>query len=372
MATNLLKFPLDLDGGGGQGSKSPEHHHMMVFRIYSNSSASIKTSNREDLTNSLNEDNALGQSTPENLLLGKLDNSRGQNPDYKGTANTDGWSENPEASLNAIFSESTSSRAVKVNQDAIYLPFPQTISMMDGWNWETVSFQKTALGEAIKGDFDGMLSKFSESTFGAFSGIAVDNGGRALMHNKRKANNPRKESLFSEPEMRSFSFEFDFAPRNKEESDAAQQIIQLFKYHASPELSESNNALYRYPSEFQIYFVSNGTENQYIGKIDRCALKSISVNYTGANIWSAFKGTGAPTTLKISLEFTELSLQSRNNLMRIDEAMTNEVQNLKEPTFENIAQSNGWDGTSHLNYTDEELNEYHRQNPDMLNSWTGN
>ena len=123
--------------------------------------------------------------------------------------------------------------------------------------------------------------------------------------------------------MRKYSFEFDFAPRNEKESDAAQKIISLLKYHASPELYGGDNALYNYPSEFQIYFVSNSDktgakENQYIGKIDRCALENCSVNYTNANMWSAFKNTAAPTHLKLTLEFTELSLQSRNSLMKMD------------------------------------------------------
>ena len=82
-----------------------------------------------------------------------------------------------------------------------------------------------------------------------------ENADRLIMHKQRKAVNPRKESLFNEPDMRTFSFEFDFAPRNQKETDTAQQIIQLFKYHASPELYDGDNALYNYPSEFQIYFV---------------------------------------------------------------------------------------------------------------------
>ena len=52
--------------------------------------------------------------------------------------------------------------------------------------------------------------------------------------------------------------------------------------------------------------------------MDRCALTNIAVNYTNANMWSAFKDTGAPTPVKVTLELTELSLQSRNSLKKMD------------------------------------------------------
>ena len=317
MATNLIKFPLDLD-------ENPENHHYMVFRIYSNSSASLSGSKKSSGISS--------RPNAEDALLSKLDNTRGQQPEYKGAAEQSNDNlleevggafgsagEAAKEGVKSVFSDTTYSPAKKINQDAIYLPFPQTINMSDGWDWESVSFQSSALGELLKGNVDEAATKAVSGVMGSVSKLAGnENADRLIMHKQRKAANPRKESLFNEPDMRTFSFEFDFAPRNQKETDTAQQIIQLFKYHASPELYDGDNALYNYPSEFQIYFVSNGKENKYIGKIDRCAMTSCSVNYTGANIWSAFSENGAPTHLKLTVELTELSLQSRNNLKRMD------------------------------------------------------
>ena len=65
------------------------------------------------------------------------------------------------------------------------------------------------------------------------------------------------------------------------------------------------------------------------------------MNYTNANIWSAFKQTGAPTNLKLSLEFTELSLQSRNRLMQIDgESVETESINT-EYTYDSFVPAEG-------------------------------
>jgi len=309
MATNLVKFPYDL-------GESDEHHHFLVFRIYSNSSASLSGEKRTQAGDDIYA------SSPESELLSKLDNSRGAKPNYSNVGDVpDTFSqvgENFDAALDMAVSDTTYRPAEKVNTDAIYLPFPQSINMTDGWEWETVSFQKTALGEAVKGDIAEAAEKGAQDIIGGVGKLGMENADKFMQHAVRRVTNPRKESMFQEPAMRTYSFEFDFAPRNKRESENAQKIIQLFKYHASPELYAGDNALYNYPSEFQIYFVSNGSENQYIGKIDRCALKSCGVNYTNANMWSAFKDTGAPTHLKVSLEFTELTLQSRNSLMKMD------------------------------------------------------
>ena len=229
--------------------------------------------------------------------------------------------------LDAFFSDTTYSRAKVLNQDSVFLPFPQNIAMKDGWNWETVSFQKSAVGELVKGDVGEAMEKaLTDAIGGVGTMTGSENVGKLVDHSKRRVSNPRKESMFNEPEMRTFSFEFDFAPRSYGESENLNALIQLFKYHASPELFNGDNALYNYPSEFQIYFVSHGEENKYIGKIDRCALTNISVNYTGANMWSAFQGDGegngigAPTHVKVNIELTELSLQSRNSLQILDGA----------------------------------------------------
>ena len=262
----------------------------------------------------------------EDGILSRLDNSRGQKPNYSnvgddavqesGAVKT--VSENASAAAEAVFTETPYAKSHKVNSDAIYLPFPQSINMSDGWQWETVSFQRTVAGEIAAGNIAEGAEKAIQSGVGAVGGVLMENADKFMKHQVARVSNPRKESMFQEPNMRKYSFEFDFAPRNKKESEDAQTIIQLLKYHASPELYTGNNALYNYPSEFQIYFVSGGKENQYIGKIDRCALENMSVNYTNANMWSAFKDTGAPTHLKLTLEFTELSLQSRNSLKIMD------------------------------------------------------
>jgi len=350
MAQNIVKFPKDL-------GESEEHQHFMVFRIYSNSSASLGSNTRTGSTSSSTVD-----SSAEGNMLRDLDSSRASNQPKAGDDDREGAAqrmasasarmqanekrlrdqgvkpgdesryhtdrkerlqdaaiENATSVVGAFFTDTTYSRAKKLNQDSLFVPFPQSISMTDGWNWETVSFQKSAVGEMMKGGWQEGLEKGLTDIVGGIGAMTgSENIGKLIQHSNRRVSNPRKETMFNEPSMRTFTFEFDFAPRDIDESENANAIIQLFKYHAAPELYKGANSLYTYPSEFQIYFVSHGKENKYIAKIDRCALTNIAVNYTNANMWSAFKNTSAPTHIKVSLELTELSLQSRNSLMELD------------------------------------------------------
>ena len=312
MATHLVKFPIDLDESG-------EHHHYLMIRIYSNSSASLGGSSR----GAAPEENELASAPPEDSMMARMDRSRGQKPNYSNVGESaDGLGsqigENAVAAKDVVFSDSTYRKQQRLNTDSIFLHFPQSINMSDGWQWEQVSFQKTAMGEAAKGDFSEAGEKALQSGVGAVGNAIMENADKFMQHQVARVSNPRKESMFQEPNIRTYSFEFDMAPRNAKESEAANKIIQLLKYHAAPELYRGSNVFFNYPSEFQIYFMSNGGENQYIGRMDRCALTNLGVNYTNANMWSAFKDTGAPTHLKLTLELSELTLQSRNSLKELD------------------------------------------------------
>jgi len=216
------------------------------------------------------------------------------------------------------FQQTTYNSAAVKNKDSVGLPFPQEISIGNGWEWETVSFQRTALAEALTGNFTAAGQALGASVAGGIGKIAVENADKLVQHHFKRVANPRKESMFKEPGQRSFSFSWKFAPRNQKDSDNIQEIISLLKYHASPATYEDEHSLFMYPSEFQPFFLSNAEENPYIGKIARCALTSVKVNYADAGIWSAFNKTNAPTHLSMELEFKELSLLSRQDLMRMD------------------------------------------------------
>ena len=90
-----------------------------------------------------------------------------------------------------------------------------------------------------------------------------------------------------------------------------------------PKVRESAAGIfYEYPAEFDILFLSNGKENDFLHKISTCALTSIDVNYQAAGVTSMHReigtndgGSGAPPThTEVTLEFTEMELMSQQRI----------------------------------------------------------
>ena len=134
-----------------------------------------------------------------------------------------------------------------------------------------------------------------------------------------QADNPYMEVLFDKMELRTFSYQFTFAPKNKQETEDVQKIIALFRFHMSPELKGSQNRFLTLPSEFDIHYMyqdqaGQASENDFYNKIATCVCTGCDVNYTPDGVKS-FEG-GAPTKITMTLTFqeTELLTKERINL----------------------------------------------------------
>ena len=123
-----------------------------------------------------------------------------------------------------------------------------------------------------------------------------------------QADNPFVEVLFSNVNIRTFTYNFNFAPRNEAETDEIQQIIQLFRFHMVPELQSVNGRYLTLPSTFDIHYMykannGNSYENDYYTRLSTCVLKGCDVNYTPTGVKSF--GDGAPTKITMTLVFSE-------------------------------------------------------------------
>jgi hypothetical protein len=118
--------------------------------------------------------------------------------------------------------------------------------------------------------------------------------------------NPRKEQVFKGVDFRTFQIEYQFFPRSSTESRNILNIIKMFKLHMHPEFKDTNKFLYIYPSEFDITYYSNGTENTSIHRHTSCVLTEMTVNYTPNSQFTAFPD-GTPTQINMQLTFRELA-----------------------------------------------------------------
>jgi len=131
-----------------------------------------------------------------------------------------------------------------------------------------------------------------------------------------KAVNPRMELAFQSVPFRQFSFSFDFAPKNKDEVTMINKIIQKFKFHMLPDLSDEKYLIT--PSEFQIMYMYRDKANMYLPKISRCVLTDMSVDYSPEGVFHTFKADnqGAmPVLSKLTLTFSETEIMTKQTAM---------------------------------------------------------
>jgi len=130
--------------------------------------------------------------------------------------------------------------------------------------------------------------------------------------------NPHQEQFFEKPAFRSFDYTFEFWPKSKEEMDAVQKIIFLFKYHMHPRLDKgSGGRLFKVPSEFEIHYAHLDQQNSYLNKIARCVLKEMDVSYGPDEQYSTFRPDekgAAPVTTKIALTFQETTFVTKDQI----------------------------------------------------------
>ncbi len=129
------------------------------------------------------------------------------------------------------------------------------------------------------------------------------------------APNPKKEQVFKGVDFRTFTFEYQFFPRNEDEAKNVHNIIREFKYHMHPEFKGTGEFIFVYPSEFDIVYYTNGQENENIHRHTSCVLTEMSVNYTPNGAFNTFAqsrtGGGMPTQINVQLTFRELQILTK-------------------------------------------------------------
>ena len=236
------------------------------------------------------------------------------------------------ASVAANTKNSTFSRPQKRLKNVIALHVPNQLSIRYGAGWseeETFGLQAILQGgevaaKALQEAGKALGNKNGESSAGTalangakgissiVANIALTKGPNAgaMSALTGLAPNPMKEQVFKGIDFRTFTMEYQFAPRSRDESDNVNRIIKAFKYHMHPEYKDTNNFLFLYPSEFDIEYYHNGEENMNIHRHTSCVLTEFNVNYTPNGNFSTFS-EGRPTQINVSMTFKELTILTK-------------------------------------------------------------
>ena len=220
--------------------------------------------------------------------------------------------------------ETATSRARKARPLAyINLPIPQNVGDNNQINWDSDTLNPLqALGanlamtgmtnpgalfakmKDIKG-FGSIDDNLRNAILSKLAGSAV--GADSLMTRATgQVLNPNMEVLFKGPNIRSFPFQFTFAPRSMSEAQQVKQIIRTIKKHSAPKGDSGNGFFIKSPDVFILTYKKGGSPHPFLNVFKPMALESISMNYTAGNTYSTFHD-GTPTVMQMTLQMQELN-----------------------------------------------------------------
>lgn len=301
---SYIQYPLDLT--------SSETGHYILFRAISNE--------YDNSTGDLSVANKLGNNL--NLPVTADD---GFNVDtFRQLKNLSGETIKPLKATNSVLSEfPTHSRTTAAI--AMYMPpgvsvnykmaYDASPTDMSGQVAKAIGAAKSADNTAksveaiISGVTAGLATAGKKITDDIGQGLSAGEPSKLIGKAFGVAMNPHEEQFFEKPDFRSFSYSFEFWPRNKEEADAVEKIIFLFKYHMHPSKEGgAGGRLFKVPSEFEIDYCYLSGNNSRMNRIARVVLEDMSVTYGPEEQFSTFESDerGAmPVTHKLELSFRE-------------------------------------------------------------------
>jgi len=141
--------------------------------------------------------------------------------------------------------------------------------------------------------------------------------------------NPHKIVLFTGVNFRTHNFSWKLSPKNRTESNAIKQIIDMFTYYSHPEYV-AGGLFFKYPEYFEIKF----RHPEYLFKLQPSVCKDIKVNYHGQGYPAYIRdadggGVPAPAEVELSLTFMETEIvtkQSLNGVLKVNQPPPRRVQ----------------------------------------------
>tara|TARA_Y100001972_G_scaffold45232_1_gene55877 strand:- start:1602 stop:2639 length:1038 start_codon:yes stop_codon:yes gene_type:complete len=230
---------------------------------------------------------------------------------------------------NTIITSKTPNGSITTSAIAIYMPPGIKVNYSQSYDNDT----ETGLAGDVQQAFsdakraedtkDAIIKAFegvSGGVFrqaGTFVGEFVSLAGagdpvRFTMKRFGTAINPRNEAFYNTPTQRTFSYTFDFWPRNEDEARAVEDIIFIFKYNSAPGLT-SGDGLFVTPNYFKISYMFNSKENPFLHKIGAVFCTGVDVDYSPDGQHTTFDD-GRPVHTKLTVNFLEDRILTKRDI----------------------------------------------------------
>ena len=233
-----------------------------------------------------------------------------------------------------------SDKSITTAAIAIYMPNSIKASYQQSYEGDTAGIAGDL--EAIKGSIDrlaasaggppgtSMSSAQIKAALAGGTGMAIRQGKklvgelvsmagagdpvRFLQKRSGNALNPRNEQFYDSPDFRSFSYTFDFWPRNQEEAKAVSDIITIFKYNSAPGLKGDAGAIFELPNYFKISYMHRGETNPHLNLISACYCQGVDVDYAPDGE-PRFFDDGRPVHTRLTVSFIEDRIITKNDIV---------------------------------------------------------
>ena len=165
---------------------------------------------------------------------------------------------------------------------------------------------------ALEGVSGGVFRQGSQAVGEFISLAGAGDPVRFTMKRFGTAINPRNEAYYNTPSQRTFSYTFDFWPRNETEARAVENIITIFKYNSAPGLA-SGDGLFKTPNYFKISYMYNSGENPHLHKIGACYCTDVAVDYSPDGQFTTFQ-SGQPVHTQLTVSFLEDRIITKSDI----------------------------------------------------------
>ena len=198
----------------------------------------------------------------------------------------------------------------KVATISLYIPDTVNFQYNSGYsNLSLMDVANEVAGAASALPIIGSLGKI------ASAGLTTvqSNAAKLALSTQGLAINPQQQLLFDGIDFRTYQMAFTFTPYSRQEAEEVRKIIEMFRYHAAPQITTAAAGMFFVPpSTFDLDFLFNGAQNKNITKVAESVIESIDVNYA-PNGWSAHDN-GAPVQTTLTINFKEIELIDKDKI----------------------------------------------------------
>ena len=236
---------------------------------------------------------------------------------------------------------------IKKYLGTVKMPIPNQVSTGNGVSWgegranafEAAAFmgaftglrnlisQDNTFGDILAGGASNMkdlLSAFSSGAGTDTNTLLASQASRAALASinintdpqqfitraQGRAINPNLELLFAGPKLRSFQFNFQFAPQNIEDAAVTRRIMRFFKQGMLPSRATTSDLFLMSPNIFRLAFMNGQEKIRSMNSFKLCALTSCQINFTPGGVYQAYDDPSVisqPVRSQMTLGFTELT-----------------------------------------------------------------